>query len=58
MCPESCKLEVKDMLSKAGIEFPDWSLKKWEKFIFDTKSKYYTSKWISIDTIPEVEETL
>lgn len=60
-CPPSCKLEVKGMLLKAGIEVPDMSLKTWEKFIFDTKSKDYmanTCKWITIDTIPEVEETL
>jgi hypothetical protein len=61
MCPESCKHEVERMLFKAGIEFSDMSLKTWEKFIFDTKSKDYmknTCKWITIDTIPEVEETL
>ena len=60
-CPPSCELQVKEMLLKAGIEFPDMSLKKWEKFIFDTNSKDYmtnTCKWITIDTIPEVEETL
>lgn len=27
-CPTSCKLQVEEMLLKAGIEFPDTSLKK------------------------------
>lgn len=60
-CPPSCKLHVEEMLLKAGIGFPNISLKMWEKSIFDTNPKDYmsnTSKWITIDTIPEVEETL
>lgn len=58
-CPPSCKLKVAEMLLKAGIELSNISLKTWEKSIFDTNPNIgNTSKWITIDTIPEVEETL
>ena len=70
-CPPSCKLEVKKMLLKAGIEVPDTSLKQWDKLLSDYVKTYkiYHEKnfkdymenacnWITIDTIPEVEETL
>lgn len=32
-CPPSCELKVREMLLKAGIEFPDTSLKKYEKLL-------------------------
>ena len=34
-CPEGCKLKVEEMLLKAGIEFPDTSLKKYDKLLPD-----------------------
>lgn len=32
-CPTVCKLPVKEMLLKAGIEFPDMSLKQYDKLL-------------------------
>ena len=39
-CPPSCKLKVEEMLLKAGIEFPDMSLKKWHMLLYDYAKTY------------------
>ena len=39
-CPPSCELKVQEMLLKAGIEFPDMSLKKWDKLLSDYAKTY------------------
>ena len=42
-CPSSCRLEVYEMLLKAGIDMGDYvissSLKQWEIYVYDYKQK-------------------
>ena len=44
-CPDSCSLEVYEMLLKAGIDMKGYvfkgALKQWDKYVHDA-NKYYT----------------
>ena len=50
-CPASCKLEVYQMLLKAGIDMKDYviigSLKLWENYIHDANPQF--QQWYTID---------
>ena len=55
-CPSSCRLEVYEMLLKAGIDMKDYainsSLKKWDKYIHNTDpqfKQYYTIDYKQLD---------
>ena len=57
-CPAPCKLEVYEMLLKAGIDMKDYvfngALKQWDNYIHDANPQF--KQWYTIDYKQNIDE--